>query len=230
MFKKSLVLLVSLILGASAFARGNDSEDVETQTTSSKLFSSDYKREDYIARGVIVGLAYDHVDSEIKLKYRNKVTGETFETSGKSDRGIDVSGLKVGYASMPKQGLGLNMGLTAMKFNSKFDDGKAYYNYRGEGNLTLSTVLSRSLALYGFGGANLNYVTAFDTEPVTPLGFGLQIGGGLSIGANASFELGYSVSFHQWRDDAFKDTDLEVKKEDSYVLMKGLMARATYNF
>ena len=117
MLKKSLVVVSSLMLGFSAFAQNS-------QTSSMQKPSDDSGRKAFIANGFFAGAAYDHLDIEMKLKIRNKKTDETHEMSAKGDSATDLAGVKVGYASIPKSGLGFNGGLTVLKVNQSNSEGK----------------------------------------------------------------------------------------------------------
>ena len=98
-------------------------------------------------------------------------------------------------------------------------------------NLTLATPINQQIAVYGFGGGNLNHVTEWGGTAVQDVGLGLQLGGGIGIGSNFSLEAGYVITMHQIKDSALDgSSDWEVDKTNSYVTLKGLMARATYNF
>lgn len=220
MFKATAILATSVLLSVTAFAQQG------TQNASFDKVKSN--RNDFIANGFMVGAAYEHLGTEGSLKLKDRSTGVSTTVSVNSDSNTDLAGVKIAYAKMPKNDWGLNMGFTPLKVNQSNSDNKTYYLLRGEGNVTLATPINDKLAIYGFGGGSISHLT--DNSNYVPLAFGIQAGAGLSISSQISLEAGYSYTMMRPKASALDSSTLALDEDNSYVSLKGLSTRLTYNF
>ncbi|WP_374077311.1 hypothetical protein [Bdellovibrio bacteriovorus] len=224
------VLVASVALPAFA-----QRDSVEVSRTRPRMERSTFN--EYVMKGFSAGLEYSSLEGEGHLKVKSTFMGsESWNLS--TEKATPSLGVSASYASVPRGGFGFIAGLALVK---KLEDNKneTKKSFSNNDEMTqirpeLNAAYAFTNGIYGAVGGHMSVLTGKHIDDnYNPLGIGLQIQLGYVPVKNVGMDIGYYVSNHKFSDkmkDSLKAGGSEVDDEASYINMKQLRARVSYNF